>query len=182
TMIKSSERIIFRIVFSVSILVFLLVLVLNKKIIPVPKDIPSFAYFLPKLNAFINGTCFILLLATLYFVKRKQYQTHKKINITTFFLSSIFLISYVTYHWLVPETSYGGEGWLKSFYYFILITHIILAAIVLPLVLLSFYYGLNDNRPKHRKIVRWAYPIWVYVTFTGVMVYLLLSPFYNFPI
>lgn len=82
----------------------------------------------------------------------------------------------------MPETKYGGDGILKSIYYFILITHIILAAIVLPLVLLSFYYGLDDNRVKHRKIVKWSFPIWVYVTFTGVLVYLLLSPYYNFPI
>lgn len=181
-MIKSNERTIFRIVFAVSILVFLLVIVLNKKIIPVPDTIPSFAYSLPKLNAFINGTCFILLLISFYFVKSKQYKTHQKINVVAFFLSALFLISYVTYHYLVPETKYGGDGILKSIYYFILITHIILAAIVLPLILLSFYYGLDDNRVKHRKIVKWSFPIWVYVTFTGVLVYLLLSPYYNFPI
>ena len=181
-MIKSSERTTFRIVFVISVLVFLLVIILNKRIIPVPETIPSFAYYLPKLNAIINGTCFVLLLISFYYVKRKQYQIHKKINIAAFFLSALFLMSYVTYHYLVPETSYGGEGLLRNFYYFILITHIILAAIVLPLVLLSFYYGLNDNRPKHRKIVRWSFPIWLYVTFTGVLVYLLLSPYYNFPI
>lgn len=182
-MIKSSERTIFRIVFSVSVLVFILVIILNCKIIPVPETIPSFAYFLPKLNAFINGTCFLLLLISLYFVKQRKFEIHKKINITAFFLSALFLISYVTYHSLMKEeTRFGGEGWLKYFYYFILITHIILAAIVLPLILLSFYYGLKDNRYKHRKIVRWSFPIWVYVTFTGVLVYLLLSPYYKFPI
>lgn len=181
-MIKSSEKSIFRIVLAVSVLVFVLVIILNKRIIPVPDTIPSFAYFLPKLNAVINGTCFILLLISFYFVKQKQYKTHQKINITAFFLSALFLISYVTYHYLVPETKYGGEGLMKNIYYFILVTHIILAALVLPLILLSFYYGLNDNRPKHRKIVRWSFPIWVYVTFTGVLVYLLLSPYYNFPV
>ncbi len=181
-MIKSSEKSIFRIVLAVSVLVFVLVIILNKRIIPVPDTIPSFAYFLPKLNAVINGTCFILLLFSFYFVKQKQYNIHKRINITAFFLSALFLISYVTYHYLVPETKYGGEGLMKNIYYFILVTHIILAALVLPLILLSFYYGLNDNRTKHRKIVRWSFPIWVYVTFTGVLVYLLLSPYYNFPI
>ena len=181
-MIKSSEKLVFRVVLSVSILVFLLVVLLNKRIFPVPGEIPSFAYFLPKLNALINGTCFILLLFSLYFVKQKRYDIHKKINITAFYLSALFLISYVLYHYLVPETTFGGSGTARTFYYFILITHIILAAIVLPLVLLSFYFGLNDNRVKHRKIVRWSYPIWLYVTFTGVLVYLLLSPYYNFPI
>ncbi len=181
-MIKSSEKLVFRIVLGISIFVFLLVVLLNKRIFPVPQEIPSFAYFLPKLNAIINGTCFVLLILTLYFVKKKRFDVHKRINITAFFLSALFLISYVVYHYLVPETTFGGTGSAKSIYYFILITHIILAAIVLPLVLLSFYYGLEDNRAKHRKIVRWSYPIWLYVTFTGVLVYLLLSPYYNFPI
>jgi putative membrane protein len=181
-MIKSSEKLVFRIVLGISIFVFLLVVLLNKRIFPVPQEIPSFAYFLPKLNAIINGTCFVLLILTLYFVKKKRFDVHKRINITAFFLSALFLISYVIYHYLVPETTFGGTGSAKSIYYFILITHIILAAIVLPLVLLSFYYGLEDNRAKHRKIVRWSYPIWLYVTFTGVLVYLLLSPYYNFPI
>ncbi len=181
-MIKSSEKSIFRIVLSISVLVFVLVIILNKRIIPVPDNIPTFAYFLPKLNAIINGTCFILLLISFYFVKQKQYNIHKRINITAFFLSALFLISYVTYHYLVPETKYGGDGLMKNIYYFILVTHIILAALVLPLILLSFYYGLNDNRVKHKKIVKWSFPIWVYVTFTGVLVYLLLSPYYNFPI
>ncbi len=181
-MIKSSEKSIFRIVLSISVLVFVLVIILNKRIIPVPDNIPTFAYFLPKLNAIINGTCFILLLISFYFVKQKQYNIHKRINITAFFLSALFLISYVTYHYLVPETKYGEDGLMKNIYYFILVTHIILAALVLPLILLSFYYGLNDNRVKHKKIVKWSFPIWVYVTFTGVLVYLLLSPYYNFPI
>ena len=181
-MIKSSEKSIFRIVLSISVLVFVLVIILNKRIIPVPDNIPTFAYFLPKLNAIINGTCFILLLISFYFVKQKQYNIHKRINITAFFLSALFLISYVTYHYLVPETKYGGDGLMKNIYYFILVTHIILAALVLPLILLSFYYGLNDNRVKHKKIVKWSFPIWVYVTFTGVLVYLMLSPYYNFPI
>jgi len=181
-MIKSNEKLVFRIISGVSILVFLLVVLLNKRIFPVPQEIPQFAYFLPKLNAIINGTCFVLLLISLYFVKQKNFTNHKRINITAFFLSAMFLISYVIYHYLVPETTFGGDGAIKSIYYFILVSHIILAAIVLPLVLLSFYYGLEDNRAKHRKIVRWSFPIWLYVTFTGVLVYLLLSPYYNFPI
>lgn len=180
-MINASEKVIFRVICAVSVLVFILVLILNKKVIPVPDVIPSWAYQLPRINAIINGTCFVLLLTSLYYVKKKRYDIHKRLNLITFSLSSLFLVCYVTYHWLVPETSFGGTGWVKYFYYFILISHIILAALVLPLVLLSFYYGLKDNRPKHKKMVRWSYPIWVYVTFTGVLVYLLLSPYYNFP-
>ncbi|MCB9252348.1 MAG: DUF420 domain-containing protein [Flavobacteriales bacterium] len=178
---KSNEKFVFRLVLSISVLVFLLVILLNKRFFPVPEQIPSFAYLLPGLNALINGTCFCLLLASFYFIRKKNIAVHKALNLSAFFLSALFLISYVTYHYLVPETSYGGEGWMRYLYYFILITHIVLAAIVLPIVLLSFYFGLNDMRAKHRKIVRWSYPIWLYVTFTGVLVYLLLAPFYNFP-
>ena len=84
------------------------------------------------------------------------------------------------YHFFVPETSYGGEGILRFLYYFILITHIILAASVLPLILLSFWYALNDKFIKHRKIVRYTFPIWLYVTTTGVLVYLMIQPYYTF--
>ena len=179
---KNNDRFVFRVVLAISVLVFVLVVLLNKRFFPVPDQIPDIAYYLPGLNATLNGTCFCLLLLSYYFIRKKNYAMHKRINLTAFFLSALFLISYVTYHYLVPETSYGGQGFMRSFYYFILVTHIVLAALVLPLILLSFYYGLNDLRIKHKKLVRWSFPIWLYVTFTGVLVYLLLSPFYNFPI
>src|SRR5437762_14032025 len=104
-MISSSEKNIFRIIFSVSLLIFVLVIVLNKKILPRPKVIPSFVFFLPKLNAIINSVCTVLLLTTYYFIRRKKISIHKRINITTFFLSSLFLISYVTYHYFADETN-----------------------------------------------------------------------------
>ena len=81
---------------------------------------------------------------------------------------------------MVQETHYGGSGAIKAVYYFVLITHIITAAIVLPLVLYSFYHALQGNLVKHRKIAKWAWPIWIYVTFTGVIVYLMISPYYQF--
>ena len=180
-MSKTKDKLIFRSILAISLLVFILVLVLNKRILPIPENIPGFVYRLPLLNGIINGTCFILLSISYFMIRRNKVEIHKRLNLTTFGLSSLFLLSYVTYHWLVPETSFGGEGAMRLFYYFILVSHIILAAGVLPLVLLSFYYGLTDNRRNHKKIVRWSFPVWLYVTLSGVIVYLMISPYYSFP-
>lgn len=169
----------FRIVLGISIFVFIAVVILNRKILPVPEVIPDFVYQLPKLNAFINGTCSLLLMVSLYFIKQKNIEAHKKLNITAFILSSVFLVSYITYHWLAKETSYPHDNPLRPVYLTILISHIILAALVLPMVLMSFYYGLLMDVTKHRKLVRFAYPIWLYVTITGVVVYLMISPYYK---
>ncbi len=174
------DKLVFRFIFTVSIIVFLLVLLLNRKVLPAPGFVPDIAYFLPKLNACINGTCSILLILSLYFIRKKNIEMHKKINIITFALSSVFLVSYVMFHYFVKETHFGGEGIIKSIYYFILLTHIVLAAVVLPLILLSFYRGLQMQVELHKKLVRWSYPIWLYVTVTGVIVYLMISPYYLF--
>lgn len=164
----------------ISAVVLIAVIVLNKKILPVPEVIPDFVYKLPKLNAMINGTCSLLLLLSLYMIKQKNIETHKKLNIITFCLSSVFLISYITYHWLAEETSFPKDNSLRPLYLAILISHIILAAIVLPLILLSFHKGLQMQVDKHKKLVRWSFPIWLYVTITGVVVYLMISPYYRF--
>jgi putative membrane protein len=174
-----NDKVTFRVVLGISIFVFIAVVILNRKILPVPETIPDFVYQLPKLNAIINGTCSILLIISLYFIKRKNIEMHKKLNITAFLLSSLFLVSYITYHWLAKETSYPHDNPMRPIYLTILISHIILAALVLPMVLMSFYYGLLMDVKKHRKLVRFAYPIWLYVTITGVVVYLMISPFYQ---
>jgi putative membrane protein len=170
-----NDRFISRLILAVSVFVFT---VLN--IFPDKAAIPSWVFFLPRLNAIINGTCTILLILSLYFIKRKDIQTHKKLNIATFILSSLFLVSYIIFHATGIKTTYGGEGTIRTVYYFILITHIILAAIVLPLVLFSFQKGLQMQVEKHRRLVRWSYPIWLYVTITGVLVYIMISPYYTF--
>lgn len=172
-----------RLITGVSIFVLLVVIILQSKIFNIFPDksaIPSWVFFLPRLNAILNGTCSILLLLSLYFIKRKDIPTHKKLNITTFVLSSLFLVSYIIFHATGIKTSYGGVGAIRVVYYFILLSHIILAAIVLPLVLFSFQKGLQMQVEKHRKLVRWSYPIWLYVTVTGVIVYLMISPYYSF--
>ena len=174
-----TDKTIFRLIMLVSVIVFAAVIILNKKILPVPEVTPQFVFKLPKLNALLNGTCTCLLLFSLYFIRQKNIAAHKKLNITAFVLSSVFLISYITYHWLIPqEATFPKDNPVRPFYLAILISHIILAAIVLPLVLLSFHRGFQLQVEKHRRLVRWAFPIWLYVTITGVVVYLMISPYY----
>jgi putative membrane protein len=189
-----TDKFIFRFVAAVSIFVFVVVLILNRHLIPAPAQVPSFVVYLPKLNAVLNGTCSMLLLISLYFIKQKNITIHKRVNILAFCLSSLFLVSYILFHYLAPETMYGDingdhilsdaekaiAGSTRYIYYVILTSHIILAAIVLPLVLLSFYRGLQMQVEKHKKIVRWSFPIWLYVTVTGVIVYIMISPYYHF--
>lgn len=176
----TNDKTVFRWIFGISVFVFTAVLVLNRKILPRPDEIPGFIYFLPSLNAVINGTCSVLLLISLYFIKRKNIIVHRRLNITTFILSSVFLLSYVTYHYLADEATFPKDNALRPVYLLILISHIILAALVLPLILIAFYYGLTNKIAKHRRITRWAFPIWLYVTVTGVIVYLMISPYYRF--
>ncbi|MFI5135616.1 MAG: DUF420 domain-containing protein, partial [Chitinophagales bacterium] len=95
-----------------------------------------------------------------------------------FILSAIFLISYVVYHSLAPETHFGGEGIIRPIYFFILITHIILAAVIVPLVLITLTRALRKRYDRHKKIARWTFPLWLYVAVTGVIVYLMLRPYY----
>lgn len=140
----------------------------------------DWVYFLPHLNAVINSAATIALLFGLYFIKGKNISYHKMAMSTAFGLGAIFLISYIIYHATAESTSFGGEGIIRNIYYFVLLTHIILAAVALFPILLAYYYGYTGRIERHRKVVRYAYPIWLYVTVSGVVVYLMISPYYNF--
>lgn len=190
-----TDKFIFRFVAAVTIFVILVVVLLNRHLIPGPAVPPSFTPYLPKLNAIINATCTVLLLVSLYFIKQGNITVHKRLNILTFVLSSLFLVSYILFHYLMRnEILYGdtnadgilseaekaAAGGQRTLYLCILVPHIILAAGVLPLILLSFYRGLQMQVEKHKKLVRWTFPIWLYVTVTGVIVYLMISPYYHF--
>ena len=178
-----SDKFIAKLISSVSIFVLIVVVILQSKLLNIFPDktvIPSWVFFLPAFNAIVNGICSLLLILSLYFIKRKDISTHKKLNIAAFILSSLFLVSYIIFHATGIKTTYGGEGTIRTIYYIILISHIILAAVVLPLVLFSFQKGLQMQVEKHKKLVRWSYPIWLYVTVTGVIVYLMISPYYTF--
>jgi len=173
-----NEKSTFRLVLGISVFVLIAVIILNRKVLPVPDPLPGFVYSLPSLNAFLNGSCTILLIMSLVAIKKKNIELHKKINILTFILSSLFLVSYIAYHWMAKETHFPERNPMRGLYLSILISHIILAALVLPMVLMSFYYGLKMDIVKHRRLVRFTFPIWLYVTASGVVVYLMISPFY----
>ncbi|HEX7413932.1 MAG TPA: DUF420 domain-containing protein [Bacteroidia bacterium] len=175
-----SDKAVFRFVIAISIFVFAVVVILNRKVLPRPDEMPSFVSCLPLLNATLNGSCTVLLLFSLWAIKKKNIALHKKINLTAFVLSSLFLVSYIMYHWMALETTFPKDNPLRPVYLCILISHIILAALVLPMILISFYFGLKNEVIKHRKIVRFSYPIWLYVTITGVVVYLMVKPYYPF--
>ncbi len=189
-----SEKSIKFLVALLSTMVLVVVIILNRKIIEPPAHIPSFVYYLPGLNALLNSISFFLLLFSLFFIKRKNIHWHQQLNLWAFFLSALFLISYVIAHYFLPETLYGDANhngilepqelervsFSRKIYLFILLTHIILAAVTFPLVLMAFYFGLNKKTDKHRKVVRWAYPLWLYVCFTGPIVYVFLRPYYGF--
>jgi len=133
---------------------------------------------LPMLNAIFNSFTFLALIVALTAIKKKNIKMHRTFVGVAFASTTLFLISYVSYHYLTESTSYGGEGILRPIYFFILITHILLAIVVVPLALFSAVYGLTNKIEKHRKIAKWTMPIWLYVSLTGVVVYLMISPYY----
>lgn len=154
--------------------VYLLVIVLHE--MPTAEFVPEFVRTFPLLNAMINGTCFLLLVLSLLAIKSQKVSLHKLLNTTAMALSVVFLLSYVTYHYFVGDGTYGGD--YKGIYYFILITHILLAALSLPFILFAYYRGFIGDLERHKKIVKFTYPIWLYVTLTGVLVYLFMAPYY----
>ena len=133
---------------------------------------------LPLFHALLNGATFFFLVLAGVFIKLKKISIHRTFMLIAFAMSSVFLISYVVYHTTTPSAHYGGEGAIRTIYFLILISHIILSVPVIPLALFSIYRGWTNNLVKHRKIVRWAYPIWLYVSLTGVLVYVFMSPYY----
>jgi putative membrane protein len=191
---KQNDKNVLKIIMIFSIVICAVVVILNQKYITAPKEFPDFIYKLPLVNAILNGTCSILLILSLWAIKKRNIQLHKRLNLTAFILSAVFIVCYVTAHFFIPDTKYGdvdhdgimsvtesaAVSGIKPFYVIILLSHIFFAVIVLPLVLLSFYYGLKDDRVKHKKLTRFSYPIWLYVTVTGVVVYAMISPYYNY--
>jgi putative membrane protein len=134
---------------------------------------------LPHINAFLNSGTALCLIVGFVFIKKKNINLHRLSMMTAFVLSSLFLVSYVLYHATQPSTSFGGEGLIRGVYFFLLLTHIVLAAGVVPLVLLAIYYAYSNQIEKHKKMVKWTFPIWTYVAITGVLVYLMISPYYS---
>lgn len=134
---------------------------------------------LPAFNATINSICSLLLITGYILIRQGQKDLHKIVMTATLFLSALFLISYVIYHSQAPATRFGGEGYIRSLYFFILISHIILAVIILPMALFTIARAWRGEFERHKKIARLTLPVWLYVTTTGVIVYLMISPYYQ---
>ncbi|HCM74792.1 MAG TPA: DUF420 domain-containing protein [Cytophagales bacterium] len=135
--------------------------------------------FLPPIYASINGVTAILLIGAFWAIKNKKITLHERLMKTCLGLSAAFLVMYVLYHMTSDSTTFGGEGPIKYVYYFILITHILLSIAVVPLVLFTLSRALAGNFEKHRALARFTFPIWLYVAVTGVVVYLMISPYYQ---
>lgn len=133
--------------------------------------------FLPLMNACINSAVTVLLIVALVFIKKGNIQAHKSTMITALVLSIFFLVSYVLYHGANGDVKYGGTGALKITYLIILFSHILLSMAVVPLALFATYRGLSNSISSHKRIVKWAWPIWLYVSVTGVIVYLFAHVF-----
>ncbi len=148
--------------------------------------------FLPHLNAVLNSSVSVSLLFALFAVKQKNYRMHRNMMLSAVFLSGLFLISYLVYHFqseqlffgdadfnkIVDEKEKAAVGFLRPAYFFVLLTHIVLSVVVVPLVLFALYYAFGEQSQKHRIVVRFAYPIWLYVAVSGVSVYLFMLPYY----
>ncbi|NNE01863.1 MAG: DUF420 domain-containing protein, partial [Eudoraea sp.] len=134
--------------------------------------------FLPPIYATINGVTAILLIIAVWAIKKGKRSLHQRIMTSCIALSLLFLIMYVAYHMTSDSTSIGGEGVVRYFYFFVLITHIFLSIVIIPLVLLTFAKAYVKNFERHRKLARITFPIWLYVAITGVVVYLMISPYY----
>lgn len=134
--------------------------------------------FLPPIYASINGLTAVLLIASVVAIKKGNKKLHEQLNTTAIVCSALFLVMYVAYHMTSDSTKFGGEGVIKYVYLFILITHIILSIVVIPFVLITFMRARLGNFSEHKKIAKITFPLWLYVAVTGVVVYLMISPYY----
>ena len=142
-------------------------------------DLGFNVHLLALTNAVINGTVSVLLVWALMAVRNKQFLLHKRLMMTAIILSVLFLVSYIGHHLLADETKYGGAHDAKYYIYlFILITHIFLATIILPFILFTAYRSLTGEYEQHKKLAKYTWPLWLYVSITGVLVYLMISPYY----
>ena len=164
-------------IIAVSVIVFIAVVLLGRVKLNVHLGFNE--HIFAKINATINSVVTVLLLAGLLAVKNKKYLLHKRIMLTAISLSCIFLISYICHHLFSGETKFGGTGNIRYFYYFILGTHILLAAVILPFILFTAYRALIGEYSKHKKLAKLTWPVWLYVAVTGVIVYFMISPYYN---
>ena len=188
--LKKNDRRAYWLIISFSVIVFAAVVLLSKVKLDVD---PGFdVHFFALINAMINSWVALLLILALIAVKRKNYASHKKLMLVAMVLSVLFLISYICHHLLAGETRFGDidqnglisemekaeAGSMRIFYYIILGTHIPLAGLILPFILFSAYRALIGEYPEHKRLARITWPVWLYVAISGVVVYVLISPYY----
>lgn len=134
--------------------------------------------FLPPIHSALNALAAVALMFALYFIKNKNVQAHRNSIYAALIFSALFLLSYVVYHFTTEETKFGGEGTIRYIYFFLLITHVVLAALILPFIFMTFNRAFTNQFDRHKKIARWVYPLWLYVAITGPICYLMLRPYY----
>ncbi|KPK64416.1 MAG: hypothetical protein AMS21_06235 [Gemmatimonas sp. SG8_38_2] len=133
---------------------------------------------LPALNATLNGVCALLLVAGYSAIRRNRRDLHKALMLSALVASVLFLSSYLYYHYHAGTTYFAGQGWIRPVYFSILVSHTILATIIVPLVITTVFFALRGNFPRHRWVARFTLPVWLYVSVTGILVYLLLYQAY----
>jgi putative membrane protein len=165
-------------IFTVSIVVFLVVIAMGKFKPLIDVEFPFDRFIFAKMNGVINTIVSVLLVIALMQVKNKNSIGHKKSMLVAIALSSLFLVFYIIHHISNADTSFGGIGSIKYIYYFLLISHIFLASAILPFILYSAYYALSGQYESHKKVSKYTWPLWLYVSVTGVIVFLFIQPYY----
>jgi putative membrane protein len=140
-------------------------------------EVPAWLSWLPALNAALNGTSAVFLVLAYRAIRRRDVVTHSRRVLTSLGASALFLVSYIVYHSVHGDTHFGGQGLVRPLYFFMLVTHVALSAVALPLVFMSLFFSLSGRFPRHKKIARYTFPIWLYVSVTGVLVFVLLRAF-----
>ncbi|MCW3073358.1 MAG: hypothetical protein JWP69_427 [Flaviaesturariibacter sp.] len=175
--LTKNDRLARTLILIVSVVVFAAVVLLGK--VKLDVELGFDEHIFAKINAVINSVVAVLLVAGIITAKNKQYSTHRRIMLTAMLLSLLFLVSYICHHLFAGEAKFGGEGPIRTVYFTILVTHIILAAIILPFILFTTYRALIGENERHRKLAKITWPIWFYVAVTGPVVYWMISPYYG---
>lgn len=163
-------------IYTFSVIIFLLIAALGRTRLNV--DVGFDIHIFAAINAVINSIVTVLLVVALIAVKQRKLVLHKNVMLAAMWLSVLFLISYVAHHLLAGDTRFGGVGFIRYLYFFILITHIVLAAVILPFILFTAYRAMIGEYEVHKKIARITWPIWFYVSLSGPVIYLMISPYY----
>ena len=158
----------------ITVIVLLLVGMMRRVKLDVDMDFSV----LPAVNAILNTCTALVLIVAYYFIRRKEIEKHRRMMYVAIMLSFVFLMSYVLYHFTTPETAFCREGWIRTVYFIVLITHVFLAAVIFPFVLFTFIRGFTGQYVRHKNMARWVYWVWLYVAVSGPVVYLMLSPCY----